>query len=83
MLNCGFMYKTSDNHAGLLAFFFSVDHENFLLLGVHGSSKMRTSSKDILVKRGSIALQILVHIYLAGTSVILFMLFMVLCCKKL
>lgn len=63
--------------------FFSVDHENFLLLGVHGSSKMRTSSKDILVKRGSIALQILVHIYLAGTSVILFMLFMVLCCKKL
>lgn len=60
------MYKTSDNHAGLLALFlFCVDHENFLLLGVHGSSKMRTSSKDILGKRGSIALRILVHIYLA------------------
>jgi hypothetical protein len=42
------MYKTSDNHAGLLALFlFCVDHENFLLLGVHGSSKMRTSSIKI------------------------------------
>lgn len=34
-------------------------------------------------KRGSITLQILVHICLAWTSVILFMLFMVLCRKRL